>query len=91
MNAADLLVSQLTDMQQQFLSLLMHGFSVREIARKLSVSHPAVIKHRRKIARIASGLLRDSGCIVPRDGVPASMPRAENGWIREVSGGVNTP
>ena len=87
----DLLISQLTDMQQQILSLLMHGFSVRETARKLSVSHPAVIKHRRKIARIASGLLRDSGCTVPRDGVPSSMPRAGNGWIREVSGGVNTP
>lgn len=59
----DLLVLQLTDMQQTILFLLMHGFGVREIARELRVSHPTVIKHRKKIARSASALLVDAGCI----------------------------
>jgi len=58
-----LLVPQLTAVQQQVLSLLVHGFGVREIARELRVSHPTVIKHRKKIARRASALLVDAGCI----------------------------
>jgi DNA-binding CsgD family transcriptional regulator len=58
----DLLVPQLTDLQQQILSLLMHGFGMREMARELRVSHPTVIKHRKRIARIASALLVDAGC-----------------------------
>ena len=58
----DLLVPQLTAVQQQILSLLMHGFGLREIARELRVSHPTVIKHRKRIARIASALLVDAGC-----------------------------
>jgi DNA-directed RNA polymerase specialized sigma24 family protein len=56
----DLLVPQLTAMQQQIFSLLMHGFGVREIARHLRVSHPTVIKYRKTIARIASDLLADA-------------------------------
>lgn len=56
----DLVMRNLTDMQQQILSLLMKGFRVREIARELHISHPAVIKHRKKIARIASEYLEDS-------------------------------
>jgi hypothetical protein len=32
---------------------------VREIARELHMSHPAVIKHRKKIARIANELIQD--------------------------------
>jgi DNA-directed RNA polymerase specialized sigma24 family protein len=59
----DLLIPQLTDAQQGILYLFMHGFGAREIARELRVSHPTVIKHRKKIARIASGLLADVGCI----------------------------
>jgi DNA-directed RNA polymerase specialized sigma24 family protein len=59
----DLLVPQLTDVQQQILFLLMHGFGVREIARELRVSHPTIITQRKKIARAASALLADSGCI----------------------------
>ena len=62
----DLLALRLTVAQQQILFLLMHGFGVREIARELSVSHPAVLKHRKRIARVASVLLRDSACIVPQ-------------------------
>ncbi len=59
----DLLIPQLTEMQQQILFFLIHGFGVREIARELRVSHPAVIKHRKKIARSASAVLVDAGCI----------------------------
>jgi DNA-directed RNA polymerase specialized sigma24 family protein len=60
----DLLIPRLTEMQQQILFFLMHGFGVREIARELRVSHPAVIKHRKKIARSASAVLVDAGCLV---------------------------
>jgi hypothetical protein len=73
----DLLVPQLTDAQRQILSLLMHGCGVREIARELSVSHPTVIKHQRKIARIASILLLDSACVAARDGASANAARRE--------------
>ena len=55
----DLIMLNLTDMQQQIFSLLMKGFRVREIARELCITHPAVIKHRKKIARIANELLED--------------------------------
>ena len=36
---------------------------VREIARELRVSHPAIIQQRKKIARISPDLLADYGCI----------------------------
>lgn len=56
----DLMIPRLTDMQQRILFLLMHDFGVREIARELRVSHPAVIHNRKKVARIASFLLADA-------------------------------
>jgi len=49
----ELVMPQLNAMQQEILYLLMKGLGVREIARELKVTHPAVIKHRRKIARLA--------------------------------------
>jgi DNA-directed RNA polymerase specialized sigma24 family protein len=64
----DLLVPQLTDVQQQILFLLMDGFGICEIARELRVSHPAIIKHRKRIAHIASALLADSACLDFRNG-----------------------
>ena len=54
---------ELLDALQQILFLLIHGFGVREIARELRVSHPTIITQRKKIARTASALLADSGCI----------------------------
>jgi len=63
----DLLVPQLTDMQQQILFLLMHGFGVCEIARELRVSVPTFIKHRKRIARTAAALLADSAGIISRN------------------------
>lgn len=56
----NLIVPLLTDMQQRVLFLLMKGCGVREAARELGVTHPAVIKHRKKIARIARELLQES-------------------------------
>jgi RNA polymerase sigma factor (sigma-70 family) len=59
----DLVTLQLSDTQQQIFFLLMKGFRVREIARELHMSHPAVIKHRKKIARIANEFINDrDGC-----------------------------
>jgi len=56
----DLIALQLTDTQQQIFFLLIRGLGVREIARELRITHPAVIKHRKKIARIAIDLLRET-------------------------------
>src|SRR5882724_10039689 len=63
----DLLVLRLTVVQQQILFLLMYGFGVYEIARELGVSYPAVINHRKRIARTAAALLADSACIGSRN------------------------
>lgn len=55
----DLVVSQLSETQRKVLYSLMKGMGVREIAREMGVSHPAVIKHRRKIARIANDFIHE--------------------------------
>ncbi len=56
-----LVMPQLNDTQQEILFMLLKGMGVREIARELGVTHPAVIKHRRKIARITSAVLGEPG------------------------------
>lgn len=71
----DLLLPQLSDKQQQVLFLLMRGFGIRQTARELGVTHPAIIKHRRKIARITRELLQDSEGV----GVVVAMHNGENG------------
>jgi DNA-binding CsgD family transcriptional regulator len=55
----DQLTPKLTGLQQEILKLLMQDLGVREVGRKLGISHPAVIKHRRKIAHLAQLLLRE--------------------------------
>ncbi len=55
----NLIMLRLTDTQQRIFFFLIHGLGVREIARELGITHPAVIKHRKKIARIAGELLRE--------------------------------
>jgi hypothetical protein len=55
-----LILPHLSDKQQQVLFLLMKGCGVREAGRELGITHPAVIKHRKKIARIARELLQES-------------------------------
>lgn len=60
----NLLLPHLSNTQKEILFLLMKGFGVRETGRRLGISHPAVIKHRRKIARIARDLLDESMSVV---------------------------
>ncbi len=60
LDTINLMLPLLSEMQQQVLSLLMKGYGVRQAARELGVTHPAVIKHRKKIARIARELLPES-------------------------------
>ena len=54
------IVPRLSDMQQQILFLLMKGCGVRETGREVGITHPAVIKHRKKIARVAHEFLQES-------------------------------
>jgi hypothetical protein len=46
----------------------MKGCGIREAARELGITHPAVIKHRKKITRIARELLQGS------EGIGAAVP-----------------
>jgi RNA polymerase sigma factor (sigma-70 family) len=55
-----LITPRLSERQRVIMQLLMQGSGVREIGRQLGITHPAVIKHRRKIARIAKEFLDDS-------------------------------
>jgi DNA-binding CsgD family transcriptional regulator len=57
---ANRILPRLSDMQQQILFLLMKGCGVRETGREVGITHPAVIKHRKKIARVAHELLQES-------------------------------
>ena len=50
------ILPHLSDMQQEILFLLMKGCGVRETGREVGITHPAVIKHRKKIARVAREL-----------------------------------
>ncbi len=61
---SEMIVLRLTEAQRRVLALLMHGMGVREVARKLGISHPAVIKHRKKIAQVARQYLDDSATTV---------------------------
>jgi RNA polymerase sigma factor (sigma-70 family) len=49
----------LTEREIMILRWLAEGHGTREIARRLKISHPMVIKHRRKIAAIAQKLSID--------------------------------
>lgn len=55
----DMVLPHISERQQQVLFMLAKGFGVREIGRALGISHPAVIKHRRRIAKIATEVLAD--------------------------------
>ena len=50
------ILPRLSDMQQEILFLLMKGCGVRETGREVGITHPAVIKHRRKIVRVVREL-----------------------------------
>jgi DNA-binding CsgD family transcriptional regulator len=51
-----LLLRRLSPLQQKILSFLIEGYSLREIGIELRLSHPAVLRHRRKIAGCARQL-----------------------------------
>lgn len=53
----NLVMPRLNATQREILYLLIKGMGVREVARELKMTHPAVIKHRRKIAQITGPLL----------------------------------
>jgi RNA polymerase sigma factor (sigma-70 family) len=59
------IIPRLSDTQQRILSFLLKGCGVRETGREIGITHPAVIKHRRKIARIAREFLRESEGVGP--------------------------
>jgi hypothetical protein len=69
----DLFMPLLSDMQQQVLFLLMQGCGVREAGRRLGVTHPAVIKHRKKIGRIAREILQQPAAVA------VAAPHGANG------------
>jgi RNA polymerase sigma factor (sigma-70 family) len=56
----ELITPKLSERQKEVLTLLMDGCGVREAGRKLGISHPAVIKHRTRIARIAREVITDT-------------------------------
>jgi DNA-directed RNA polymerase specialized sigma24 family protein len=55
-----LITPRLSEKQRKIMHLLLQGLGVREIGRQLGITHPAVIKHRKRIARISRELLDDS-------------------------------
>ncbi len=77
-SAADMraqLIKWLTPLERRILALLIHGFSLRETALRLLLSHTAVAKHRRKMALVAgslgiglAGVARPPGNLRPRGG-----------------------
>ena len=54
------LTSLLSTDEQETLGLLLEGFGVRAVARKRGVTHPVIVKQRRKIAHLASRLLQEA-------------------------------
>jgi DNA-directed RNA polymerase specialized sigma24 family protein len=75
----NLMLPLLSDMRQRVLFLLMRGCGVREAARELGITHPAVIKHRKKIARIARELLQESEGVGVAIAVHSSAENNGNG------------
>lgn len=72
--ACDLIAARLSETQQRIVSLLMQDYGVREIAAKLGISHPAVIKHRKRIAEISREVLNES------DSDVRPMPLSRRFW-----------
>jgi len=70
-----MVVPHLSEAQQEILFLLLKGMGVREIARELGITHPAVIKHRRKIARLMSSFMDERATILsePKHSMSAAV------------------
>jgi DNA-binding CsgD family transcriptional regulator len=58
---------QLQPLGFQILELLLKGNGIREIALSLNISHPAVLRHRRRIAELAISLDLVPGFRPPKD------------------------
>lgn len=77
-SAADMraqLTKWLTPLERRILNLLINGFSLRDTALRLLLSHTAVAKHRRRMALVAGslgigldGVARQRGNLRPRAG-----------------------
>jgi RNA polymerase sigma factor (sigma-70 family) len=65
----ELITPKLSDRQNKVLRLLLDGCGVREAGRRLGISHPAVIKHRNRIAIIARRIIADN---VPSRSLPVA-------------------
>ena len=65
------ILPHLSDMQQEIFFLLMKGCGVRETGREVGITHPAVIKHRKKIARVAREL-HQASAVPGQNGVAQS-------------------
>jgi RNA polymerase sigma factor (sigma-70 family) len=73
----ELLSQQLKPREQAVLACLADGLGARDIARRLRISHPTVIKYRRKIAGLTMKLGISS---------PAKPPAAQPNGFKSVNG-----
>jgi DNA-binding CsgD family transcriptional regulator len=70
------LTKWLTPLERRILALLLNGFSLRETALRLLLSHTAVAKHRRRMALVAGSLgIGLAGVARPRENL---RPRGGN-------------
>ena len=82
----DLVSPQLNDTQRQILTLLLKGMGVREIARQLRMTHPAVIKHRKKIAGVGRRVFEEWATSSPHAATEIGICASENGGNGERHG-----
>ena len=78
----DLLSRYLAPREQAILQSLVQGLGLREIGRRLNLSHPTVVKSRRKLAALASSL----GLGPCSDGRAGSGPHRATGSAAAVCG-----
>ncbi len=72
-----LLSKVLSTREIYILRWLVAGLGTREIARRLDISHPMVIKHRRKIAAVTAELLDPGSAARPSRNAACGMRMAE--------------
>jgi DNA-binding CsgD family transcriptional regulator len=55
-DAIVVLKSRINSLEKEIITYLVEGFGIREIARRIGVSHVCVLNHRSTIAKVAIGL-----------------------------------